>query len=118
MIPWKNLVTDHDLAEAITQSHDGLVLLFKHSTSCSISHVAKMRLEEAWSPIKPVIPYYLDLKTHRSLSNAIADQLSVHHESPQILILSDGDCIHDASHLDISMDEINEVIEHHNAPSQ
>jgi bacillithiol system protein YtxJ len=50
--------------------------------------------------------YYLDLLAHRPLSNKIAETFRVHHESPQILVIRDGKCIYDESHLAISMMDI------------
>jgi len=50
--------------------------------------------------------YYLDLITYRALSNKVADQYDVSHESPQILLIRNGKCVYDESHLGISMDDI------------
>ncbi|MNL58651.1 hypothetical protein D3C87_1823040 [compost metagenome] len=54
--------------------------------------------------------YFLDLISYRDISAQIADTFQVHHESPQILVIKNGDCILDASHSDISADEVAEVI--------
>ena len=50
--------------------------------------------------------YYLDLIAHRDVSNYIAEKLDVHHESPQIVIVRDGDCTYDASHMEIEVKEL------------
>lgn len=87
------------------------VLIFKHSTSCPISHIAKRRIEDSWDEENLELePCYLDLKVHRDVSNAIAEKYDVHHESPQVLIIRSGECIYENSHLDITLDEIKEVI--------
>jgi bacillithiol system protein YtxJ len=77
--------------------------------------MAKLRLEAKWDSTiaNEVVPYYLDLLTYRSISNEIAERFQVHHESPQILLIKDGECIYDASHLDITIDEIMESINYH-----
>jgi bacillithiol system protein YtxJ len=110
---WINLETSNDLNIATEASEDGYVMLFKHSVTCSISHMAKMRIESKWNSVveNKIKPYYLDLKSHRSISTEIAERFEVHHESPQVLLLKNGKCIYDASHLDISVDEISEAIE-------
>lgn len=54
--------------------------------------------------------YFLDLISYREISAQIAETFQVHHESPQILLIKNGDCILDASHSDISADEVAEVI--------
>lgn len=56
--------------------------------------------------------YFLDLISFRDVSAEIAETFKVQHESPQILLIKDGDCILDASHSDISADEVAEVINH------
>jgi bacillithiol system protein YtxJ len=113
MINWKNLSSVSDLEDADKISYENDVLLFKHSTTCSISHMAKMRLESSWNLSDKLIPYYLDLKAYRTVSDIIAEKYQVHHESPQVVILRKGECIYDASHLDISVDEISETLAFH-----
>jgi bacillithiol system protein YtxJ len=80
-------------------------VIFKHSTRCSISSVAMNRLERATVP-DGVDFYFLDLIAHKNISNKIAEEFSVYHESPQVLLIKDGECIFDESHSAISMDEI------------
>jgi bacillithiol system protein YtxJ len=112
---WNHLEAISHLDSAIERSYDGYVLLFKHSTTCSISHMAKMRLESKWSDEtnEIITPYYLDLKVHRDISNHISEKFSVHHESPQVLLIKDGECIYDASHMDISVEELKESVAYH-----
>ena len=61
-------------------------------------------------PAAKIEPFYLDLINHRKVSNEIAARFEVFHESPQILVIKNGECILDASHLDISVEEIKEVL--------
>ncbi len=100
-----------DVEALIARSHEVPCLIFKHSTRCSISSIAKMRLEEDWSfPAEVMEPYYLDVVAHRPVSLGVAETFSVHHESPQMLLISQGECVHDASHLDITVSELEEVM--------
>ena len=108
---WKNITDRSQVSEIQNQS--GYSLIFKHSTRCSVSMMAKRRFEMDWE----VIPantslYFLDLISFRDVSAEIAETFQVQHESPQILLIKDGDCILDASHSDISADEVAEVINH------
>jgi bacillithiol system protein YtxJ len=80
-------------------------VIFKHSITCSISRMALDRFERAETPIN-VDFHYLDLLNFRSISNEIASFFQVHHESPQILLIKDGECIYDESHYGIMMDEL------------
>ena len=80
-------------------------VIFKHSTRCSISSVAKNRLDKANQP-RGIDFYLLDLIKFREVSNATVELFQVHHESPQILVIKNGECVFDESHYGISLDEI------------
>ncbi len=84
-------------------------VIFKHSTRCSISTMAKARLERADQPIGLDFNY-LDLIANRNISSKIAEDFNVQHESPQILIIKNGTCVYDESHNSISMDDILEAV--------
>jgi len=102
---WIPLTDEKQLTEIINKSAQQPQVIFKHSTRCSISAVALKRLQKE-APPAGVDFYLLDLLAHRSLSNKIAEQFDVPHESPQVLVIRDGGCVYDESHLGISMDEI------------
>jgi bacillithiol system protein YtxJ len=71
--------------------------------------MAKLRLENSWNfDADEIQTYYLDLIQYRSISNTIAERFDVFHESPQILLIRNGECTYDASHLDISVAELRE----------
>ncbi len=90
---------------------EGYSAIFKHSTRCSISMMARKRFEFDWSAIPEGTPlYFLDLIAHREVSNAIAEIFQVHHESPQLLLIRDGQCIYETSHGEISAEELAEQI--------
>ncbi|HPI54486.1 MAG TPA: bacillithiol system redox-active protein YtxJ [Chitinophagaceae bacterium] len=107
---WIDLHSLEQLDEINTLSQHQAVVIFKHSTRCSISHMAKSRLEREPAPSN--IPfYYLDLIQHRPISQSIAEKYDVHHESPQILIIKNGVCIYDQSHNGITMADTKEQIQ-------
>ncbi|MBL7830842.1 MAG: bacillithiol system redox-active protein YtxJ [Saprospiraceae bacterium] len=109
--PWNELRSDEELVKLSEESFDFPVMIFKHSTRCNISSIAKYRIEsDACSLDKSVKFYYLDLIAHRHISSKISELFNVHHESPQILVIKNGDCILDSSHLDIQIDEVKEVL--------
>ncbi|MEO5893723.1 MAG: bacillithiol system redox-active protein YtxJ [Ferruginibacter sp.] len=104
---WKELTTESQLIEIKEQSKNKPQLIFKHSSRCSISGVAKNRLERG-TPPGNIDFYFLDLLSNRDISNKIAEEFSVHHESPQVLLIKNGQCVYDESHSGITMDEIEE----------
>jgi len=108
---WQQLSSQSDLDSLIQRSFVIPCLIFKHSTRCSISSIAKYRLEDDWDiPHNAIEPYYLDLISNRQVSNSIADHFDIYHESPQALLIWKGEGIYDASHLDITMEDINEAL--------
>jgi len=105
---WNALTSLEQLNQVDTDSQTMKVLLFKHSTRCSISNTVLNRLERNWQPedSKKLKPYCLDLLNHRDVSNAIAARYGVTHESPQTLVIQNGRCIHTASHTEITYSDL------------
>ncbi len=102
---WIELASAEQLDAIITASATKPQIIFKHSTRCSISTMAKSRLERASKPDE--LPfYYLDLLSYRPISNKIAEVFDVEHQSPQVLVIKNGECVYTESHSGISMDEI------------
>jgi len=110
---WQTLNSAEQLDQVIEESKSKPVVIFKHSTSCSISSTAKSRLERQWDNggLENVTPYYLDLLRYRPVSNEIAEVLQVRHESPQLLLIQDGMCTYHASHLGIRVDAVKKKVE-------
>ncbi|PAW92175.1 thioredoxin family protein [Mucilaginibacter sp. MD40] len=101
---WTKLETADQLENI--KNKKGYSLIFKHSTRCSISMMAKRRFEMDWDSLPADMPlYFLDLIKHRDISNQIAQDFSVYHESPQMLLIKDGECVLDQSHSSISVNE-------------
>ncbi|MFA6084367.1 bacillithiol system redox-active protein YtxJ [Mucilaginibacter sp.] len=93
------------------KQQQGYTLIFKHSTRCSISMMAKRRFELDWEDLPDDMPlYFLDLIKYRELSAKVANDFQVHHESPQLLLIKDGECVLDQSHGAISVDEAISVL--------
>lgn len=106
-ISWHELKSVDALQEAIKASNEKPVLLFKHSTRCSISSSALSRLERKWNNNETsASAYYLDLISFREVSNHIAQELNVNHQSPQMIILKNGKAIFNSSHMDINFDDV------------
>ena len=110
---WLKLENPSDLDRLIENSFSesiSAVAIFKHSTRCVISSMVKTRLVGAWNFQDELPIYYLDLIQFRALSNQIADELSVEHQSPQLLLIKNGKCIYHTSHNGISVSEIKQTL--------
>jgi bacillithiol system protein YtxJ len=107
---WNKLESVNALDVIKQESENQGVLIFKHSTRCSISAMALSRLERSWkdSEMQHLKAYYLDLLKHREISNQIALDFGVMHESPQIIIIQSGKAIYNASHSDIQYEDLKE----------
>jgi monothiol bacilliredoxin len=106
---WIELTKESQLSEIKEKSKNKPQVIFKHSSRCSISSMAKSRLERTTPP--PNIDFYfLDLIRYRDISNKIVEEFKVYHESPQILMIRNGECVYDESHSGISMAEIEEMV--------
>lgn len=90
-------------------SSDAPMAIFKHSTRCSISSMAKSRIERA---VLPNIPfYYLDLLAYRNVSDYIASTVHITHQSPQLIVVKDGTVLYHASHNSIDIEELTNILE-------
>ena len=101
---WIDLKSDGEWSNVLEASKKAPVVVFKHSTRCSISLMAKKNLERFWE--HDIAAYYLDLIQYRAISNKISTDLDVQHQSPQLILISNGIAIYDASHSDIDADAL------------
>ncbi len=102
---WKELSSAEQLAELIELSKTRPQVIFKHSTRCSISSMARARLERSEQPGTADF-HFLDLIRYRQLSDKVATDLSITHESPQVLVIRNTECVYEESHNGINMEEI------------
>lgn len=109
---WILLNDSTQLDEILAESAKQPVLIYKHSTRCNISRSALDRLERKWDATvaKNVKRYFLDLLSYRNVSNRIAELFQVEHQSPQVLVISNGKSVLDLSHFDIDFDLIKTVL--------
>ncbi len=98
------------LNEIIDLSHEKPVLIFKHSTRCSISRFALKQFENEYDLDDNITLYFLDLLNHRDISNEITSRFEVEHQSPQVLLIKEGKCIFNASHSSIDADNLKKYI--------
>lgn len=102
---WIALTSEEQLNDIKEKSSQRPQVIFKHSTRCSISAMAKSKLDRSEGDSE-IDFYYLDLLRYRSISNKVSEIFNIYHESPQVLVIKDGACVYDESHLGISMSDI------------
>ncbi|EAY27904.1 bacillithiol system redox-active protein YtxJ [Microscilla marina] len=108
---WKKLIKLEQLPELVKESYNIPVVLFKHSVSCGLSAMVKYQLEEEWSfQVKDLSFYYLDLINYRDISNKIAEEFDILHQSPQIVVLHKGQPVANTSHYAIGVSWLKEQL--------
>ena len=105
-INWIYLTSFNQLDEIMTVSNEKAVVIFKHSTRCSVSRMALKQFENEFDIKNGVDMYFLDLLEHRAISNEIASRFNVYHQSPQLLLIKNGKSVYDVSHSDIDAGEL------------
>ena len=106
-----NWIDLHDLSQLENlkeQSFTKTQIIYKHSTTCGISKMVYARLTNAKEVLNADF-YYLNLLSHRNISNAVAETFGVQHESQQVLAIKNGVCIFNESHTAI---RLHDIIEH------
>jgi len=109
MIWWKALDDMSLLHAARDNSFVRPQVIFKNSTRCSVSSGALSRLNRNDDPENADF-YLLDLIRYRHISNEIAEQFGITHESPQLLLIWQGKVVYHESHSRISFDELDQQI--------
>ena len=109
-IAWDNLESVDQLHNLIKNSKTRTKVIFKHSTRCGISRMALNNFERSYEKLDQNVTYYLlDLLNHRDVSDAIATELKVAHQSPQVIVVRDGLVVHTESHHGIDIKKIQQL---------
>lgn len=98
-----------DEVDVISQTKP--VVLFKHSTRCSISRFALKRFDAEFNYADNQIDWYLlDLLNHRDISNGIAQRYKIEHQSPQIIVVRNGKAIFSSTHDGIDANDLKQFV--------
>ena len=107
MFDWKSLLSLSQYEELMQASDKKPFAVFKHSTRCSVSHMAKKKMEMEWNLDDASLTlYFLDLLEHRDISNKIASDTHITHQSPQLIVIKNREAIYHESHGNIEVSDI------------
>lgn len=96
------LTVENQIEEILDLSIQKPVLLFKHSTRCGISSMVLKRFENKLKKEEGEFYYfYLDLLQNRYISDYISQKFNISHQSPQLIVIKDGDVSSHNSHFGI-----------------
>lgn len=108
-VPFSALTSDTDWTDALTQSEETPVLIFKHSSACPVSAQAQTEMtelaEEETVPIFRVV-----VQEHRAVSDEIESDLDVRHETPQAILVHEKTPVFDTSHFNVTADTLREEL--------
>jgi len=96
------------LTDLLALSNERPVVVFKHSAACGVSARAYERVAELAVPIMLVV-----VQSARALSNAIAVQTGIEHESPQAIVFRNGKPVWFGSHSQITAEALRGAIQEH-----
>ncbi|MEA1787355.1 bacillithiol system redox-active protein YtxJ [Arenibacter sp. GZD96] len=98
-IPWIKLTSLDQFSALRENSNNRTQLIFKHSTTCGISRMVLKMFTDGYALSESQADlYFLDLHQYRNISSAVAQELGVQHQSPQLIVLKNGTVVTHASH--------------------
>lgn len=100
---WEVISESSQVDPIIEASKEKPQLIYKHSHRCSVCFVAKGTLEQASEKIlQHADMHFVNVVNSREVSNTIATELDVRHQSPQVILVDDGEAVWHASHGSIN----------------
>ena len=102
-------ITDAEaLEQVLARSNDAPVILFKHSSTCPISSRAYEQMSQVKTDVSLVV-----VQRAREVSSEIASRTGIQHESPQAIIVRNGEAVWSASHFDITAKAVEDAVREH-----
>lgn len=102
-------VTDAQaLGQLFTRSHAEPMILFKHSTTCPISAAAHEQMKRMTMDVGLVV-----VQSARDVSREVESRTGLRHESPQVIVLRNGEAVWSASHWDVTTDAVTQAAQKH-----
>ncbi len=110
-LPWQEITALEQVDQIEEASKTKTQAIFKHSTRCGISRMVIRNFESSFDVEGNQIDlYYLDLLNYRDVSSEIATRFQVFHESPQFIVIRNGETVHHSSHSMITPQVLHQFI--------
>lgn len=108
-MPWTPLSSKETLVGFFTDNAPHII--FKHSPRCGISAMVLRRFERSNIFKNSNENFWLlHVIENREISNALATDFNVRHESPQVLVIYQGELLHHSAHSEIDANQIETLI--------
>jgi bacillithiol system protein YtxJ len=105
---FKKISSKEDFDELVKRSKRKPVAIFKHSLACPVSSSAYRELESFPTEIALV-----EIQNARDLSQEIGVRTGIRHESPQLIVLRNGQPVWHASHWKITAHAVEQAMLDH-----
>jgi monothiol bacilliredoxin len=102
---WIHLTAEDQLQKIIVKSQEKPQVIFKYSSCCHFSEIVFQRLQQNCCR-GDIDFHFLDLANYNHISDRVSEIFGVPHQSPQILVINEGQCIFHESHPEISLEGI------------
>lgn len=113
-VNWNQFKDEGDVDEAIMASNTKPQIIYKHSPSCAVSYLSQRNLMGIDSDLSAHADFYVvDVISQRQISLYISKKIGIRHESPQLLIIVNGNVVWDGSHYQVQADVVSEFLAHH-----
>ena len=109
-LPWVQLASLDQLETITENSKNKPQVIYKHSSTCGISRMVLNMFSESYDMDLDIDLYFLTIQSYRDVSNAIEDKFGVRHESPQLLIIKNGEVVFHTSHGAISDTDLTKYV--------
>ncbi len=106
MANFTEINSSEKLDELFEQSSEKPVVLFKHSLTCPISSGVYQVMSGVDADVNLIV-----MQNARNISNQIAEKTGIRHESPQAIVLKNGEVVYHASHYDVDAKKIEKLLD-------
>lgn len=112
IIEWTDIIDISQLETIEDASKLVPVLIFKYSTRCNLSTFMLKKFEKKFDFEEgSVLPYFLDLRAYRDISDEITTRYGIAHQSPQIILMKGGRATYYANHEHIKFEDFRVRVE-------
>jgi bacillithiol system protein YtxJ len=101
---------ESDWKKLLQLSNEQPVVLFKHSTRCDISDQVLKEFQDFTSRNESITYGIVNVVEDRRLSNSIAEEMRIQHQSPQAIVIENEQPVWHASHWSINAKELEEAV--------
>lgn len=102
---FRKIADAKELDELLARSNEAPVVVFKHSMTCPISSAAYQEMLKFDGEVALVV-----VQRAREVSREVEARTGVQHESPQAIVLRNGQAVWSASHWKVTSEAVSRAV--------